>query len=305
MDKFRQVLLFGNGLNQSFGCDSWKDLLLNLAINENAKVWQNDEVFQAPMPLKTIILTNNKVNTQLRKNKVKLFGKPLTDEQVKIYLELLEIGFDEILTTNYSYELESALLCSNNVTEKSIANLLKYNKEHAETTYLLHTYNQIVKGDKKYNIWHIHGEARKPGSMVLGHYFYGNLLNKIIDKTNKRKDAYKNKREEINQYSWVDAFVLGDVYVLGLSLDFSEIDLWWLINRKINEKTPHGKIYFYEPIDNRKNQQLLREKIELLKILSNDGKHIEIIDLGMEIKKDEDYKEFYIKAIKHMKQRCN
>lgn len=30
-------------------------------------------------------------------------------------------------------------------------------------------------------------------------------------------------------------------------MDFSELDLWWLLNRKKREKALHGKVVFYEP----------------------------------------------------------
>jgi hypothetical protein len=33
-------------------------------------------------------------------------------------------------------------------------------------------------------------------------------------------------------YSWVDVFLRNDVHIIGLQLDFAEIDLWWLLTVK-------------------------------------------------------------------------
>ncbi|MBR1433065.1 AbiH family protein [Ruminococcus sp.] len=97
----------------------------------------------------------------------------------------------------------------------------------------LHTYNSVLYGGKERRIWHIHGEARKPDSMILGHYYYGNLTAKIKNESDRLDDAYR--REGYKCKSWMDLFILGDVYIIGTALDVSEIDLWWLINRKARE----------------------------------------------------------------------
>ena len=91
--------------------------------------------------------------------------------------------------------------------------------------------------------------------------------------------ASNENRYEINSKSdtemafnsWLDSFILGDVYVLGFRFDVSEFDLWWLLNRKLREKTPHGKVYFFEPY-----VEGFSERIELLKLLG-----VEYIDCGL------------------------
>lgn len=70
-----------------------------------------------------------------------------------------------------------------------------------------------------------------------------------------------------------------------------------LLEIATNNKAKNGKIYFYEPIDNRKENQYNNEKLELLKILSSNNKYIELIDLGISIEKNSDYLAFYRKAI--------
>jgi hypothetical protein len=76
-------------------------------------------------------------------------------------------------------------------------------------------------------------------------------------------------------------------------MDVSELDLWWLLNRKKREKAHHGKVYFYEPKPNG-----FCEKHELLKLMD-----VQLIHLDTSKPKDTDaeknraYQAFYRKAI--------
>ena len=78
---------------------------------------------------------------------------------------------------------------------------------------LLQTYNRFPGSSQE--IWHIHGEARKPNSIVLGHLYYGNLLTRCSGYLYGDAGC-----EEGEVFSWVDAFMLGDVYTLGFGYDF-------------------------------------------------------------------------------------
>lgn len=44
-----------------------------------------------------------------------------------------------------------------------------------------------------------------------------------------------------------NVLLLGNVCILGFGMDFSELDLWWLLNRKKRENAEHGKVIFYDP----------------------------------------------------------
>lgn len=43
-------------------------------------------------------------------------------------------------------------------------------------------------------------------------------------------DRLQNNDGEI--FSWIDHIFMSDVYIVGLGLDYSEIDLWWLLDRR-------------------------------------------------------------------------
>ena len=132
--------------------------------------------------------------------------------------------------------------------------------------------------------------------MILGHYWYGNLLRRIQNELDSRKNSYvrcQRNGKSIELNSWIDSFILGDVYVLGFGYGLSEIDLWWLLNRKQREKAEHGKLYFYE-IQNEKE----REKTALLELMG-----AEIINLGFSKTKtsEPDYQAFYQAAIEDIR----
>jgi len=78
------------------------------------------------------------------------------------------------------------------------------------------------------------------------------------------------------------------VYVLGFGLDFAELDLWWLIGRRLSKNEKRGSIYFYEP---------LTEKNKIKHIALRDMEVI-VKDLGMFSDGGKNnYDEFYKKAI--------
>lgn len=307
-EKFPQVIFLGNGINRAFGGMSWGEILHEMAADSKKQVDVNQ--LKSPMPLQAIYLTDDNVNDTLKKHKYKLFGKIGED---KLHLELLQrilsINADHIITTNYSYELEFAaypelLKLSDKSKERKIEKLrVCENNKKQGNKYMLYEYNRLLTDNTENKVWHIHGEARKHSSIVLGHYYYGMLLNEIIAYSKNKRNDYQEKQKngvEIKIKSWVDAFIMGDVYVLGSRFDLSEMDLWWLLARKKREKASHGKIYFYEP------QEISDDADERLKMLNLYAK---IENMGVKIPKRDDtnpqmcaerdkgFKECYIKAI--------
>lgn len=127
------------------------------------------------------------------------------------------MGFDDILTTNYSYELER-VACTQLTREGSgCKSLMRHTDavKRAENKYALHTYNTVTYGETVNRVWHIHGELRKPSSIVLGHYNYGSLLRRMQDELSLRENIqYRLETENMPPVmdSWLDAFIMGDIY---------------------------------------------------------------------------------------------
>ena len=237
-----KVLLLGNGLNRAYEGLNWLEGID--AISNNSKVGINSNLFSAvPYPLKAIVATQDRIDESLQSEKAEklLFGVEHIDSIREPILELVGEGFDHILTTNYSYEIERAL--DNNFTWKGTHKHKKINEFNKTTidglsperAYLIHTYNEVTINEKTYRIWHIHG----------------------------------------------------DVYVLGFGFDYSEFDLWWLLNEK--KYKGYGHVLFYEPSEDE------YAKHALLKALG-----VQTDDLGFDTKPI-NYKDFYKAAIKEIR----
>ena len=198
--------------------------------------------------------------------------------------------FDAVLSTNYTYELEAAFNRKYpNLSAETKRKKYSLRKDGVKREkYLLHTYNLMEKG--KPEIWHIHGELRCPSSIVLSHDEYARLVRKIIEFSSKRGGSYEKDRKNLEIKSWIDYFLMGDVYVLGLSYDFSDFDLWWLLGRRLREHSGCGKFIFYEPI----------KKEEYYKQLALRDAGVDVRNCNVIIKestKGKDYARFYKRAI--------
>lgn len=312
IQKTPQVILLGNGVNRAFGGTSWNGLLHEIA-NEEYKT-KNLNKLVCPMPLKAILVTGDNINKSLKgyieTHREEAFGKVGEGDHAAMLRNILSLGADHILTTNYSYELEiAALKGRGSVSNHAITKMMTYTKyvEKAESKYLLSTYNQVECGGICNRIWHIHGESRKPESVILGHYYYGELLfhlKEYVQKNGKKYLFCQRNEKEWHVNSWIDAFLMGDVYFLGSHLDLSEIDLWWLINRKKRENAEHGKIYFYEPEFEPECENNIDERLELIKIFA------EVNNMGVAIPKENEkdpdvqteresaFRTFYQRAVK-------
>ncbi len=266
MYKIPKVLLLGNSINQAYDCCSWDDLLRILSGKEIS------QKSQLPMSLRPILLTGNDIHARMTKfsETQEAFGKISCNEMRYMLRSLLQKGFDEILTTNYSYELEIAATEKETITKYQLNKMIKRADGKGSPTegkYFIHSYNEVKFSGTPNRIWHIHGAAKNPSSMVIGHYYYGNLLSKYksyFDEEVKNRYVKEQENDEVKIISWLDAFILGDVHVLGFGFDFSEFDLWWLLDRKKREKAEHGKLYYYVP-SWEANSLKFQEKAELLK----------------------------------------
>ena len=295
--RFPQVLLLGNGLNKSGGATGWTKLLQQIQSNKSLAL-DESVMEKVPYPLLAVLATGNHIDQAIKDSPDLFYGCDKNAlEQIRQPLQaLLNIGFDEILTTNYSYELERVANSKIAKDGRNCTSLMRHTDavKQAEPKYLLHPYNEVNNQAKTSRVWHIHGEVRKPSSIVLGHYYYGNLLqryqNELSGRKNKQFEREKDGLPPILD-SWLDAFIMGDVYVLGFGFDFSEFDLWWLLNRKFRETAAHGKVIFYEPsFGNELKQSLL------------DTYGVQVENMGFRTR-EPDHKAFYEEAIKDIQMR--
>ena len=90
--------------------------------------------------------------------------------------------------------------------------------------------------------------------------------------------------------SWTDAFILGDVYILGFGFGFAESDMWWLLNRK--KRAGIGSTVFYElNIPDGSNNA----KLDLLRLMN-----VEVVPMTVE---NGNWTELYERAINDIEER--
>lgn len=292
-----KVLLVGNGLIYGSSVP-WMKLIQSVSrdgvdISRYTMTEGNDRVaFLVPNTVLTLAtsITDDKERHEKYVDVLKENSYPANDNIDR----LMRMPFDAVLTTNYTYELEASL----NPKYPSLKPERK--REFAAITgnmgdpkYLLHMFN-LVRPEGP-DIWHIHGELRRPSSIILSHDEYARFTHKILEHNTEQGNAYYKYKQDLKLKSWVDYFVVGDVYVLGLSFDYAEFDLWWLLGRRLREKTGQGEFVFYEPLSakNQTKQQAL----------SDSGVFVETCNVNID--SGGTYDEFYKAAIEDIENRMN
>lgn len=295
-----QVLLLGNGVNRAFGGGSWGQLIRDISCNE---ALPPDCTLHLPMPLRAILVTGDTVGVRLREAGEILYGKLGDPGHAEMLRRLLELNFDHILTTNFSYELEAAAQPDLRLSDAALRQLMRHTDgcRQAEAKYLFYTYALPEWKGRRTPVWHVHGEGRKPDSMILGHYYYANLLEKITAYVRQEGPRYRRETERggiPRIRSWADAFLFGDVYVLGFGFDVSEFDLWWLLNRKKRERVETGRTWFFAPAERAEAEGGVNEKEELLRVLGAEVRHCDMIRAdGTPIERSLGFRAFYERAM--------
>lgn len=287
-----RVLLLGNGLNRVYGGASWEGLLQKI----NRTGYTPEQVKEIPMPMQAVLLSGDHVDSslkELRRELTQYEGHPWLEEQMR---KLLAMPFDCILTPNFTYEVE----CAADPEFLSAPGRYRRYQRHTpavsrvERQFMLHTYYLLPSPTGPVPVFHVHGEARKPDSVILGHYYYGTLLFRYDTYLTERAPGGKYRMDPEVQ-SWLDYFILGDVYTLGFGFDTSEIDLWWLLCRKKREKADHGGVYYFEP-----QRRKTRTRHALLQAYRT-----ECISLGWSDPDPEGFRKFYEEAVDEIGRRVN
>lgn len=262
----RTSLLLGNGINQlGHSGVSWNDVLSELA-NFAGRPQIMDGAEHKPFTLiyeEVIAALSGPDPDELESEVQQKVGKAVQAIPRNSYhVQFEEIKSPHILTTNYDY---------NFYPKAKPANL------RPESKYSVFR-RRLTPGQ---SIWTIHGEARKPDTIMLGHEQYAGSLQKIrsyVTQKDKGPGGYSSLfragdydfDEDEKVHSWVDVFLRDDIHVLGFSLDYTEIELWWLIAYKVRLKRKSsldiGGTYFYLFSKNRKDPKI-KAKIAILESL--------------------------------------
>ncbi len=226
-------LLIGNGLNQlkGQGGRSWHNVLEELSklagkpeLAKDSNVKPFAILYEAIVAAQ--VLNGDKSAERLVKEHVAQWVTEVHRNDYHGHVESL--GCRHILTTNYDYNLGP---------EAKSANI------KPETKYSV--FRRHVQGAT--SVWMIHGEAKKPDTIMLGYEHYAGAVQKLRNYLYSGKNGplpysspFMKGEEDFDSngdtYSWVDIFLRDDIHILGLGLDYTEIELWWLIALKARLK---------------------------------------------------------------------
>lgn len=241
-DKLPNVVLMGNGITWSEET-KWTNVIASLSNDNSVLSEKIPYTIQATVKLDKYDKDRNDKYYDYFNNRYVYKNFPLIEE-------IIGLDFDAFLTTNYTYEIENTIL--NDFYKFSDEKKIKYiehAKSKANSKYIINDYYQLKYEGKNKNIWHIHGEARKKNSLILNHDEYGHLVERIISENSE----YGSKTILDGRYkykSWIDYILFSNLFILGQGFDFSEFDLWWILNRRFKEnKRRTGKIIYYTPKD--------------------------------------------------------
>ncbi|WP_449429953.1 SIR2 family protein [Pseudomonas putida] len=275
--KMKNTVFFGNGINRlSTNAVSWDDLLDEIK-GENSfsnGSLPNTMVYERIFMAEHKASESEKVDELIIKNKI---ASALAGQESNDVFKLLGgMDFEHYLTTNYDYALEKALgVDSEKLSSEEIYSLRRRRKYE-------------TGGGTKY-LWNIHGEIDSPKSIMLGLDHYCGSVSKIdaYVKGNYKYSVdgeiisikpmkFKLEKDSFCYTSWVDLFFSTNVHIVGFSLDYSETDLWWVLNKRarfVTENLVKNNIFFYvNDIDEQKKDLLesFDVKVVVTKVIDKD-----------------------------------
>lgn len=328
----KKTLLFGNGFNMLSTDNlkySWDSLLIDLghqkkhkecqikiceckSNNKEAKTCNCYHTIEDSLPYTMIYenllmqkaLLEREINEKNFKDKIAEIMKNINSNE---FYEIMKASnFDHYITTNYDHAFEKTI----NEYEQPIDNSEKP-FDNSEQLYSIRRYNKYQIGKRAIKLWHMHGDINNPKSIQLGLDHYAGAIGKIdayikgnyeyinhgepikVPKIKAKLNPEKDNSIENYEISWIDLFFNSHIHIIGFGLDYSEYDLWWILNKRArfmaeDPKLIHNTITYYFTKD------IEESKKELLKSFNVITKHISALDKDGKI----NYKEFTKKALK-------
>lgn len=231
----QQAVLVGNGpsqLIQENPC--WAKLLKNVAaqIGVGAAGSEHDGT---PYPLlyERLLLEARKKNGWTeRKLKASIAKEVALVKADDLHSRIRALPVSDIMTTNYDHSLEQPSHASKEAANRGIID---------ERRYSLFRHRPI---GAKQRLWYVHGDVRRPGSMLLGYEQYSGYLQQmrlyatsgIAYKHRTLGPVIRKGQVHAEGHSWLDLFFAADVWIIGLGLKFVEFHLWWLLTYRARQR---------------------------------------------------------------------
>jgi hypothetical protein len=244
-----KVLFIGNGINNLNNKESWGDLLKKLSEKVNYKENLDDLSKEFPLVYENLLLYGLRFSGIYESDLKTIIAQNIDKIAPNdIHKRIDGISPKHIITTNYDYTLESG----NDWLKTSLIDEKRFSIFRCNTDSW-----------KDRNIWHIHGDLNNPHSINLGYEHYCGQLQMLRNYvvtgpqySSKKVNtiALEDRLDTIsdNPDSWVDLLFSNEVHIIGLSLNFIEIDLWWLLTYRAKliiqkDKKIKNEIFYYIP----------------------------------------------------------
>lgn len=258
--QIENTLFVGNGFSKSLFNDvpSWNGLFegAHSSIKNNTFLYELHRLQQPE--LEEAVVKENLIEKLMRPYSEENLNNQVRDlDDFGLYLKRYTIN--NIITTNYDTGVEFVLSRCGYVEQKKIG-------VSAERVYSIRTYKVFYdeEADHTIKLWKIHGDISRIPSITLGFDQYCGSLAKLTqyikgqyESTNKKVQCKKHMKDKCNDndfdgISWAELFFNSNVYIVGFGMDFSEIDIWWLINKRVRYKREGIRInntitYLYNP----------------------------------------------------------
>lgn len=259
----KPAILLGNGINLLSDNRSWKTLLRNLSEQFQINVRINKEK-AFPLIFEELLFRSiREYQETLDSFKLQINNELIGLTNNEYHDRLMKIKCSEYLTTNYDYSLER-------VYE---SNFDRSNRNSRETKYSIYRHNIIGEDNK---IWHIHGELNHGikrdslhESIMIGNEHYGDYhrrVHEILKPPGSILAALENERD-----SWPKRFFTHDIHIVGLSLDYSETHLWWILNYRARLQKEFGqlpnKIFYHYPSFSEERNRSKNELFSALNVI--------------------------------------
>lgn len=246
----QNTLLVGNGLNRASNPEvSWGDLLRGLCPScLRIEPELEDQHIPAPIQFEMIGAHQDSVRRRrlggdaysALKREVRDRLQESNMECQPLHRQIRLLGVNNVITTNYDRTLEKAFPDDAETYRKSWPSGSKYLFEESCVREGVHFY-------------YAHGILDNATSICIGYEHYIGYVQKMRSYfLNKVDEAHSSSTEKIDDIVsgaktedvyWPDLFFSSNVYIVGLGLDFSEIDLWWLLTLRASYFQTTGEKY--------------------------------------------------------------
>ena len=251
MSKREKTLFLGNGFSRAI-CKSmkpWGGLLeseeshiKNYTVLYEVGCLKRIKDGNDELDVKKQLMDNIRCSIEFKEeynNDIDLFGKNLE-----------RLNITNIITTNYDGIIEDILERCKYKQEK---NEISYPEEEIYSVRRKKQYYCCIS-NHKITLWKIHGDgigahADLCKTLTLGLDHYCGYIARLSDYIKGKYESHNGKptcdieieKKWLNNssgvklwddLSWVELFFKTDLYISGFGMDYSEIDIWWLINRR-------------------------------------------------------------------------